>query len=86
MERHSCCAGTAAALTGLWPCYFPCLTPRLAPACLMSSLVLIPHGGEDFCTLDASFTSFVDPRKFGPRLNVHVQVRGGLVPLGCCWE
>ena len=45
--------------------------------------MLIPHGGEDFCTLDAAFTSFVDPRKFGPRLNVQVQVRAGQAAW-CC--
>lgn len=39
------------------------------------SLVLVPHGGEDFCTLELAFTSFVDPRRAGPRLNILVQVR-----------
>lgn len=39
------------------------------------SLVLIPHGGEDSCTLEAAFTTFVDARRAGPRLNILVQVR-----------
>ena len=48
-------------------------------AALEHSLVLIPHGGEEFCSLEAAFTTFVDPRKAGPRLNVHmlVGVQGG---------
>lgn len=46
------------------------------PPSLHRSLVLIPHGGEDFCTLEAAFTTFVDPRRAGPRLNVLVQVHG----------
>lgn len=50
---------------------------RIPPSLLPHSLVLIPHGGEDFCTLELAFTSFVDPRRAGPRLNILVQVGAG---------
>jgi hypothetical protein len=41
------------------------------------SLVLIPAGGEEACSLEVAFTSYVDPRRAGPRLNVLVQVGSG---------
>lgn len=40
------------------------------------SLVLVPHGGEECCSVEAAFTSYVDPRRCGPRLNLLVQVGG----------
>ena len=48
------------------------------------SLVLIPHGGEEFCSLEAAFTTFVDPRRAGPRLNVHMLVGAARGPAALC--
>lgn len=50
----------------------PALPPPPAPA--PRSLVLVPHGGEECCSVEAAFTSYVDPRRCGPRLNLLVQV------------
>lgn len=38
------------------------------------SLVLIPNGGEDYCSIEVAYTSYVDQSRAGPRLNLLVQV------------
>eukprot|EP00887_Chlorella_sp_A99_P007742 scaffold20.g7742.t1 len=37
------------------------------------SQVLVPSGGEPYCSLDCSYTAYVDPRRAGPSLVVQLQ-------------
>jgi hypothetical protein len=40
------------------------------------SLVLIPNGGANYCSLTAALTTYVDPRKATPSLVLQLQVGG----------